>query len=53
MFFRCLTMHLDYLCDLDNTNKVGRRQRSCGCRVQGTDACYVFTSSLGLICVKR
>lgn len=35
MFFRCLTMRLDCLCDLDHTDEAGRRQRQCGCMVKG------------------
>ena len=33
-FFKCLLMRLDCLCDLGNTNEVGRRQKRCGCRIQ-------------------
>ena len=33
-FFRCSAMRLDCLCDLGNTNEVGRRQKRCGCRIQ-------------------
>ena len=31
--FSCLTMRLDCLCNLGNTNEVSRRQRQCGSRV--------------------
>ena len=33
-FFKCLLMRLDCLCDLGNTNEVGRRQIRCRCRIQ-------------------
>ena len=35
MFFQCLFLHLDCMCDLGSANEVGRRQRQCGCKVQG------------------
>ena len=34
VFFWCLTMRLDCMSHLGNTNETGRMKRRCGCRVQ-------------------
>ena len=41
-FVRCLAMRLDCLRDLGNTNEVDRKQRRCGCRVQGVNNARVL-----------